>query len=253
MSHAATLAMYDGVPCQELRARAGAAHLVAVAQCASTMDLAHVLAADGALHGTAVVAEEQHAGRGRTGKRWSSSARHGVWVSVVLREALDAATGVLSLRAGITLARALDARADGRVQLKWPNDLYVADAKLAGILTEARWRGDALEWIVVGVGVNVGSAVAALPDADRARLVGARLCDVLVDVIRSVLSAAAERGPLTPRELAEFDGRDLAKGRSVTAPLAGVVTGITDTGGVRVMVDGIEQVAVAGSLVFGTS
>ncbi|HYW51551.1 MAG TPA: biotin--[acetyl-CoA-carboxylase] ligase [Gemmatimonadaceae bacterium] len=244
------LTSYDDVPCDELRARCGATKVAAFAQCSSTMDVAHALAAEGAPHGTIVVAEAQGAGRGRSGKAWTSAPRRGVWASVLLREPVVAPAGLLSLRTGITLARALDRHTPSAVRLKWPNDLFVGDAKLAGILTEARWRGETLEWLVVGVGVNVGAqsaeqGSASLPDARRA--------DVLVDVVQSVLAAATAEGPLAPRELAEFAARDIAVGRHVTSPLEGVVLGIGDSGGVRIATRDGERVAVAGSLMFRTS
>ena len=248
MMTSTVLSMYDDVPCDELRARSGAPQLIAVERCTSTMDLAHQLAAAGAPHGTVVVAEEQGAGRGRTGKSWVSVRGSGVWTSIVLRRPLEAAAGVLSLRVGLELATALDARAPSAIQLKWPNDLFLAQHKLAGVLTEARWRGDMLEWIVVGVGVNVRDPHAEVPTACLGD--SQRRSDVLVDVVRAVMAAAAHRGELSARELAAYAERDLARGRDVTAPLEGIVLGITARGGVHVRTPGGDAVAVAGSLVF---
>ncbi len=248
MTESTVLSMYDDVPCEELRARTGAARLVAVECCTSTMDLAHQLAADGAPHGTVVVAEEQGAGRGRTGKSWVSTRGSGVWTSILVRRPLEAPAGVLSLRVGIELAASLDARAPSPIQLKWPNDLFLAHRKLAGVLTEARWRGDMLEWIVVGVGVNVRDPRAGLPTACLAE--SQRTSDVLVDVVRSVLAAALQRGELRADELATYAQRDLSRGREVTAPLEGTVLGITARGGVQIQTRDGDAVAVAGSLVF---
>lgn len=242
------LADYDAVPCEQLRERTGAAQVVAVDRCASTMDIAHRLAADDAAHGTVVVANEQAAGRGRSGKRWISPSGNGVWTSVVLRWSGDAQPGVLSLRVGLALADRFDARASTAIQLKWPNDLYRDGRKLAGVLTEARWRGDALEWIVVGVGVNLQTPE-TLPDAaalDR----GPTRADVLSDVVRAVLLAAACRGDLSQDELERFARRDVAVGRTVSAPLAGVVLGITSRGGLQVRTPAGVAIALAGSLVF---
>ena len=163
------LSWYDDSPCDELQRRAGSPKLVVVDRCASTMDLAHQLAADGAPHGTAVVADEQDAGRGRTGKSWTSARGAGVWVSVLLRGAVATSAGVLSLRTGLELAHALDTFAGSTIQLKWPNDLFHGGMKLAGILTEARWRGDQLEWIVVGVGINMQAAVRGAGPGRRPR------------------------------------------------------------------------------------
>lgn len=212
------------------------------------MDLAHALAADGASDGTVVVAESQTAGRGRSGKTWQSERGAGVWASVVLRRATDAPAGVLSLRVGLALAEALDARAAARIQLKWPNDLLLNGRKLAGVLAEARWRGAALEWIVVGVGVNMslatgGTLSASLPAAVRAS-------DVLVEVVRAVLLAGACRGAMSENELSRFASRDIAAGRRVLTPLDGVVRGISGDGGIVIETTSGVATAVSGSLVF---
>lgn len=244
----ARLDAFDDVAGPTLCAEAGASQLVIVAECSSTMDLAHELAADGAEHGSAVVAEAQGAGRGRSGKTWRSERGAGVWVSVLLRRPADAPAGVLSLRVGLELADALDARVAEPMQLKWPNDLFLGRKKLAGVLTEARWRGTLLEWIVVGVGVNlrvseVEAMSAALPPSVRAS-------QVLVDVVRAVLRAGARRGEMSLDEMAAFARRDIAVGRHVVEPLEGVVRGITSTGGIVIQNAASDAVAVSGSLVF---
>jgi BirA family transcriptional regulator, biotin operon repressor / biotin---[acetyl-CoA-carboxylase] ligase len=251
MTGSTVLSMYDDIPCDVLQRRSGSPQLVVVDRCASTMDLAHTLAADGAPHGTSVVAEEQGAGRGRTGKAWVSTRGAGVWVSVLLRRSAATPAGVLSLRTGLELAHALDGLSATTIQLKWPNDLFVGGRKLAGILTEARWRGDQLEWIVVGVGINV-SATAA--DTSVATLSpGARRGEVLISAIECVLGAAGHSGDLSADELARFAARDLAIGRDVESPLAGTVVGITARGGVRIRTATGDAIAVAGSLVFRSS
>jgi BirA family transcriptional regulator, biotin operon repressor / biotin---[acetyl-CoA-carboxylase] ligase len=247
MSNSTVLSMYDETPCDELQRRADSPRLIAVDRCSSTMDVAHQMAQDGAPHGSVVVADEQGAGRGRTGKTWHSPRASGVWASVLLRTPSASGGGVLSLRTGIELAQALESRAAGRIQLKWPNDLLIHGRKLAGVLTEARWRGDQLEWIVVGVGVNVRQTGA---DAAAALSHDARRSDVLVDVVRSVMRAAAMQGELDAAELERFAARDIAIGRDVDAPLVGTVLGVTARGGVRIRTETGDAVAVAGSLVF---
>ena len=239
---------YDNSTGPTLCAEAGASQLVIVADCPSTMDVAHELAGDGAAHGTVVVAESQRAGRGRSGKTWRSEYGAGVWVSVLLRRPTEAPPGVLSLRVGLALAEALGERVAEPMQLKWPNDLLLGGKKLAGVLTEARWRGTLLEWIVVGVGVNlrvpdVEAMSAALPPSVRA-------AQVLVDVVRAVLRAGACGGDMSPDELAAYASRDVAAGRRVLQPLDGVVRGITSTGGIVIQTAAGDAVAVSGSLVF---
>jgi BirA family transcriptional regulator, biotin operon repressor / biotin---[acetyl-CoA-carboxylase] ligase len=244
----ATLSAYDAVPVEALADACGGVQVVALAECGSTMDVAHALAADGAGHGTVIVAEAQAAGRGRSGKQWHAAAAAGVWCSVVVRDPVGRAPGVLSLRTGLELAARLDRHAGDTVQLKWPNDLFLGGRKLAGILTEARWRGDQLEWMVVGVGVNLR---AAQGDLDSAALPsGTRHSAVLVDVARAVRSAADGGAALSEDEIHAFSQRDLAAGRAVVAPLEGIVLGLDAHGGLRVRTATADAVAIAGSLVF---
>ena len=126
------------------------------------MDVAHALAEQGAPAGTLVLADEQTAGRGRQGRRWHSPAGAGIWLGVILRPAVAAPGGVLPIRAGLALEAALRETAPGLApRLKWPNDLLLGGAKAAGILCEARWQGDRLGWVVVGIGVNVQGPVPA--------------------------------------------------------------------------------------------
>ncbi|HEX2188449.1 MAG TPA: biotin--[acetyl-CoA-carboxylase] ligase, partial [Longimicrobiaceae bacterium] len=120
---AAELAREWGIPGLHLFRRVG-----------SSNDVARALADAGAPAGTAVLAEEQVAGRGRGGKLWSSPPGLGIWLSVVLRPRALAAPGLLPLRVGLAAAAALDPFArPGRVEVKWPNDLQVAGRKLGGI------------------------------------------------------------------------------------------------------------------------
>lgn len=243
-----SLSMYDGIAGDLLAAESGAAGMYLLDQCVSTMDVAHAHAAAGAPHGVVVVAEEQRAGRGRTGKTWVSTRGSGVWTSIVLRGTDVSPSGVLSLRIGLALAERLEARSGLSLSLKWPNDVFHDGAKVAGILTEARWRGAALEWIVVGVGVNI---VAAESDVASAGLGAAcTRAAVLVDVVRAVLAAASRTGELDADELARYSARDHARGRAVVAPREGVVLGITNRGGVVIRTNAGDEVAVAGSLVF---
>ena len=149
------LRAYDGVNAATLERRLGLSRLAVFAEVPSTLDVAHALAADGAAAGTLVVADQQTAGRGRCGRSWSSQPGLGVWLTLVERPADATALEVLSLRLGLRAARALEPLAGRPVQVKWPNDVYVDGGKLAGILVEARWRDQQVDWVAIGMGVNV--------------------------------------------------------------------------------------------------
>lgn len=249
---------FDGVSCSALAAAAGAPHLRSVERCLSTMDIGHQMGAEGAPHGSVIVADVQDAGRGRSGARWSSATTSGVWASVLLRATGESPPGVLSLRVGLTLARELDHCAHTPVSLKWPNDLWLPEGKLAGILTEARWRGDSLEWMVVGVGVNVARSVAVADDTKRDFRVaalrdGVTRAQVLVSVVRSVLSAGALTGELHSHELDQYARRDIARGREISSPVAGTILGISERGALLVrLATGTLVPVLAGSIVFSS-
>jgi BirA family biotin operon repressor/biotin-[acetyl-CoA-carboxylase] ligase len=118
----------------------------------STSDRLKALAREGAPAWTVVLADEQTAGRGRQGRAWSSP-RGGLYVSVLLRPTSQA-VGLVPLAAGVAVAEALEGFGV-RARLKWPNDVLVDGGKLAGILAEASSGASAIEWIVLGVGVNL--------------------------------------------------------------------------------------------------
>ena len=224
----AEIARYDGLDSAGLSTLLGVARVVVFDSTASTMDDAHGLAAVGAASGTVVLAERQSAGRGRSGRHWASDTGQGIWMTVIERPNDVAAVEVLSIRLGLKVARVLDRYASEPVKLKWPNDLFVAAGKVAGILVEARWRARRIDWVAIGVGVNLrapgGVATAAGLDPS------ARRVDVLTELVPAIRAAAAGRSALTASELEEFASRDLSAGRPCIEPVAGVVRGITAAG-----------------------
>uniref|UniRef100_UPI00405717E5 biotin--[acetyl-CoA-carboxylase] ligase n=1 Tax=Candidatus Electronema sp. TaxID=2698783 RepID=UPI00405717E5 len=127
----------------------------------STSSHALDLARQGAAAGTAVLADSQSGGRGRGGRQFCSPPG-GLYFSLILRPELEPADlPLLTLAAGVGLAAGLHKAAGVQPLLKWPNDLYFADRKLGGILTESGpLRAGLSEFVVIGVGINV----AALPE-----------------------------------------------------------------------------------------
>lgn len=243
-------ARYDGWDAASLAARLGVPAASLHASVPSGMDVAHALAAAGASAGTIVLADEQTAGRGRAGRRWTSHPGQGLWLVLLERPNDAAALTVLSLRLGIAAAAVLDRFAGAPVQLKWPNDLYLDGRKLAGILVEARWREGRPDWVAVGFGLNVVRP-ADVPTA-AGLLAGTSRVEVLEELLPALRAAAAARGALSPRELAAFAARDLAAGRACREPGEGVVRGITAGGELAVeTAPGVIERFRAGSLVLG--
>ena len=116
------------------------------------------MALAGAPGGSLCLCETQTAGRGRLGRRWESPAGVGLWQSVLLRPALPPQNAPLvTLCAALAMARAVEETCLLDVRIKWPNDLIFQGKKLCGILLEVGGDLDAIEYIVVGVGLNVRS------------------------------------------------------------------------------------------------
>jgi BirA family biotin operon repressor/biotin-[acetyl-CoA-carboxylase] ligase len=138
------------------------------AEADSTNDRLKPLARAGAPEWSVVLADRQTGGRGREGRSWTSPAG-GLYMSVLLRPRFGS-VGLLPLAAGVAVA---DAVAEWRVsaRLKWPNDVLLDGRKLGGILAEAASEGAGVEWVVLGIGVNVAVARDALPPELREQAV----------------------------------------------------------------------------------
>lgn len=122
----------------------------------STNILAKEMAGAGAPGGTIVLAEEQTAGRGRRGRPWLSPCKGNLFLSLLLRPALKPdQVFSLTMTLAVAAAEAVRELAHLAAGIKWPNDLYVGHRKLAGILTEFSTENDAVEYVILGLGLNV--------------------------------------------------------------------------------------------------
>ena len=106
--------------------------------------------------GHVCIAEYQQAGRGRRGKKWQSPFGSHVYLSIYwpLEQGMSAAMG-LSLAVGIAISAVIDQYSNTPAQLKWPNDVYVGNEKIAGVLVELEGQAQGLSHCVIGVGLNV--------------------------------------------------------------------------------------------------
>lgn len=123
----------------------------------STNEKAKSLAAEGAPEGTLVVAESQTKGKGRRGRRWFSPPGEGVYLSLILKPSIAPQEAPkITLMTAVVVAEALLSLVPSlNVKIKWPNDILVDGKKMAGILTEISTEMDVVDFIVVGLGVNV--------------------------------------------------------------------------------------------------
>jgi BirA family biotin operon repressor/biotin-[acetyl-CoA-carboxylase] ligase len=219
----------------------------------STQDVLHQLAAAGAAAGTVVIAGEQTGGRGSRGRAWASPVG-GLWMSVLLRPAVAPALEVLSLRVAIAVSTAIEAVVPGiALQLKWPNDLILADRKLGGILCEARWQGNSLGWVTVGAGVNVANGIPKALSTSAialATLVPGADPEALIEPIAAAITALGDcQGHLTEAELASFRARDWLAGKRLREPVTGTAGGVARDGALLLRRDdGVLQEVRSGSV-----
>ena len=116
----------------------------------STNDVARELADAGAPSGTIVTAARQSSGRGRRGRVWSAPEGRALLMSAILRR-LAPEQALLPLAIPVAVCEAIESVGGPRCDVKWPNDVWIDDRKVAGVLIEARLP----DWAVIGIGVNV--------------------------------------------------------------------------------------------------
>jgi BirA family transcriptional regulator, biotin operon repressor / biotin---[acetyl-CoA-carboxylase] ligase len=132
---------------------------------ASTNDVARDLARAGAPEGTLVVADYQAAGRGRQGRRWHAPPGSSLLLSVIFRPPLAPdQVQQLTMVCGLAVVDAIAAATGLQAGLKWPNDVLIGAGKLGGILSEAEIRGQRVEYVLVGIGLNVNLDPHQLPE-----------------------------------------------------------------------------------------
>lgn len=138
-----------------------------LAEAASSNNEAIAWALAGAPAGAVVTAERQTGGKGRIGHAWFSSP-HGLHFSLILRPGTADESAILG-RMLSAIGRAVEIEAGVKTSIKRPNDLLADGRKIAGVLTESGLRGDAPDWLVVGVGCNVNVQPEEFPAAIKAK------------------------------------------------------------------------------------
>jgi BirA family biotin operon repressor/biotin-[acetyl-CoA-carboxylase] ligase len=124
----------------------------------STQDALKALALTGAVEGACVQALQQESGRGRHGREWISPPGN-LYISILLKPDCSAAeAGQISFVAALAVAKAIAAYMNEALFLKWPNDVFLAGKKCAGILLESDIEKNKINWLALGIGVNISSA-----------------------------------------------------------------------------------------------
>ncbi|UPA30390.1 biotin--[acetyl-CoA-carboxylase] ligase [Terrisporobacter glycolicus] len=105
--------------------------------------------------GTVVISEEQTKGKGRLGRNWQSKPKEGIWMSIILKpEIIPYKAPFITLIAGAAILKALN-NLQVPAKIKWPNDIIINNKKVSGILTELSAEIERINYVVVGIGMNV--------------------------------------------------------------------------------------------------
>jgi BirA family biotin operon repressor/biotin-[acetyl-CoA-carboxylase] ligase len=230
--------------------------LVRLGVVGSTNDLARLLAAGGVREGAVVVAAQQTHGRGRLGRPWASPPG-GLWCSVIVRPDGDAGWGLLSLAAAVAVAETVERAAAARAAIRWPNDVIIAGAKVAGILIETA-PGAA----ILGIGLNANNDPAALPAGVRTPATSLSvvlgqpvaldpLLELLLEQLATWYAAWARSDPAV---VTAWSARDATRGTAVVVQgpdgaIGGVAEGVDSDGALLVRTArGEVQRVLAGDL-----
>jgi BirA family biotin operon repressor/biotin-[acetyl-CoA-carboxylase] ligase len=169
----------------------------------STNGRAKALATQGAPEGTVVIAERQTLGRGRMGRTWSSEPGLGLWVSLILRPRVGTAQlAVITILAAVAMSRAVRRVTGIQLQVKWPNDLLYEGRKLVGILAELNGEVERVNYLILGIGLNVNH----LPDNFPPELSGKATS------LRMIRKEPLDRKPILQEFLREFETEYLRLG-----------------------------------------
>jgi BirA family biotin operon repressor/biotin-[acetyl-CoA-carboxylase] ligase len=205
--------------------------LVYLTETGSTNDEARRLAEAGAVEGTVIVADHQTVGRGRLDRRWEAPPGSSLLLSLIFRPAVTPRQiQRLTMICGLAAVDAVESQTGLKVGLKWPNDITVGGAKVGGILTEIGLSGDRVDYVIVGMGLNVNlepdrlPADLLMPASSLSHLLGRRVArlPLLQTLLRAVEAryVAFQAGHSPQSEWAE---------RLITLGQAVVVSGIGDT------------------------
>ncbi len=136
----------------------------------STNSYASRLAAQGAAEGEIVVADTQTQGRGRLGRQWISPPQTNLYLSIILRPRLAPADAPqITLMAAVALADTIGSFVPVRPSIKWPNDILLNGKKVAGILTELSCVADSVDFVILGIGMNINFRPDEMPADIRER------------------------------------------------------------------------------------
>ncbi len=212
----------------------------------STNTEALAWATSGAKDLSLVIADEQSAGRGRLDRKWFTPKGAALAFSLILRPTAEEKP-YLTRTVGLAALAIVDAlRERGLVaQIKWPNDVLLNNCKVAGILIESVWSGDEMDYLVIGIGVNVFEA--AVPSADLLqfpaisleKLLGPAIEreKVLHDILASLIALRPDMGSdsfiVSWEKALAFRGEQVQVEEGSAPPITGKLLGLEPDGSLR--------------------
>jgi BirA family transcriptional regulator, biotin operon repressor / biotin---[acetyl-CoA-carboxylase] ligase len=227
----------------------------------STNNCARALAGCWADEGTVIIAEQQTAGRGRLGRPWVANANENLTFSIILRPTIPADTiNLLPLAVAVAVAEAVEKESGLKLECKWPNDLIFENRKVARILLEGSFTRNVIDWIVIGIGINVNQTqfpgdladkasslkLSAGRDIDRSSLFH-RLLESLERCYKagtksgfeSILPEWISRTTMIDRQISVMENGTL---------FSGTVKGLSRDGGLILRSNGLERTLFAGDV-----
>lgn len=222
----------------QLRSKRVGQRLVCLKRTLSTNADAFRLAEDGAAEGTVVIADAQAAGKGRRGRVWSSPEGVNLYCSVVLRPVImPHEAPQLTFISAVAVARAIEATTALKPEIKWPNDLLIDGKKVAGLLNEMSAETDGINFVILGIGVNLNMTTDQFPADLRhpatslfmesgSRVARSRFAGIMLNELDRLYTDFLASGFAPVRQ--EWQQRCNANGRSVAVSDAGadVVSGM---------------------------
>lgn len=190
----------------------------------STNTEAKKAAENGAPHGTLAVAEHQTGGKGRRGRTWDSPGGTGIFMSLILRpDMAPTHASMLTLVAALAAAKGIEACAQVESLIKWPNDIVINGRKICGILTEMSADPDCINYVVVGIGINVNmeqfpeeicQVAASIYTESGRKLKRSVLISAVMEAFEEYYSAFMETADMSSL-LEEYNGKLANCGRTV--------------------------------------
>lgn len=212
-----------------LKAKLLGREIVSYKKIDSTNDTAYSLAEKGVKEGMVIVAEEQAKGKGRHGRVWLSPAKGGIYMSCILRPQIAPnEIPKITLLVAVAVAQAIRKLSGLDAMIKWPNDILIDGRKLCGILTEMKAEQDRVDFVIVGIGVNVTTPARSLPKTASS---------IMEELAKAgVGDREVSRVELTRKILEEFEKYYMVLGKEGFGPIIDAWKSLTHMIGSRVRV-----------------